>query len=372
MPSKTSRIISAGMALFAMFFGSGNLVFPLYLGIETQSKTHMSLIGLLSTSIIVPFLGVLSMVMLHGSFQLFFRWLGKIPKLLVCTCIIALIGPFGVIPRCITISHASIQNYFPGLSLITFSVVVCIIMFFATMKKGRYLGVIGKVLAPTLLVVLGIIITKGILSPNTADVSNYTNSKALFKGVVEGYNTMDLLATFFFTKSVLHYFENKNHTTPMTTIVKTTLKAGLVGLGLLTVIYCAFSFLGAQYSHVLKNVAPEHLLTYLSIYILGPAGGVLASVAIALACFTTALALVEVSSEFLINEICKGKLKKSYSLIIILTLSIVVSTFKFSGIAAFLTPILQFSYPFLIGLTLLNIGNRIIKRKHPLEEGMVK
>ena len=53
-----AHILIYGFSIFAMFFGSGNLVFPLKIGIETESFWFFSFIGLLFTGIILPFLGL--------------------------------------------------------------------------------------------------------------------------------------------------------------------------------------------------------------------------------------------------------------------------------------------------------------------------
>lgn len=345
-----------GMAIFAMFFGSGNLVFPILLGVEAKQQTPMAMFGLFLTAICVPFLGVLSMVLLRGNFQEYFRWLGKWPKLVMCTVIIAMIGPFGVLPRCITIAHASVINYFPKFPLIGFSALAVVGIYAAAIKKGRLLEILGKILSPLLLGILLLIIVKGFFVSHSHLPSSYTTFGAFTRGLFEGYNTMDLLATIFFTKAILHYFDDE----PMKHRLKTTLKAGIIGMGLLALIYIAFTLLGSLYSKELQTTPPEQLLMHIATTVLGPVGSLLASISVALACFTTALALAEVSSEFLKNELFK-KLSKKNALLIVLTISLCISTFEFSGIAKILTPVLQVFYPFLIVLTFLNI---IVKVRH--------
>ena len=57
-----SLILTAGLALFAMFFGSGNLIFPLEVGIKAQGFSQGAFLGLLATAIFVPLIGLLSVI----------------------------------------------------------------------------------------------------------------------------------------------------------------------------------------------------------------------------------------------------------------------------------------------------------------------
>ena len=57
MKSKLNTIITVGFALFAMFFGAGNLILPPFIGLETGSEWLTALAGFFITAIIAPFLG---------------------------------------------------------------------------------------------------------------------------------------------------------------------------------------------------------------------------------------------------------------------------------------------------------------------------
>lgn len=351
----SSRIWAAGLAMFAMFFGSGNLVFPIFLGTQVQSQTWIATLGLMITAIMVPFSGILCMILYQGDYQKYFRLLGKIPSLLVCTSIIALIGPFGVLPRCLTIAHATVKIYYPDFPLILFSTLACMLIFFATMNKGRFISLLGYFLTPLLLLSLVTIIIKGFFQATPPLESTYTPMNAFGRGILEGYNTMDLLAVFFFSKAVLGYFLRDKNPLTSASIINSSLKSGIIGMGLLALLYTSFCFLGASFTPFLKETAPEQMLITIAFNVLGSVGGILASIAIALACLTTAMALAEVSAHFLSQQLTNEKLKPAYSMLIILGISLGVSTFEFSGIARFLDPVVKICYPFLIILTIINL-----------------
>lgn len=350
LKQKSSKTFAAGLAVFSMFFGSGNLVFPLLLGKSVQAETPSAIFGLLLTGILMPFLGILAMIIYRGEYKNFFGWLGKWPYLFICTCIVALIGPFGVLPRCLTIAHAGVTMCFPDMPLLPFSILSCAFIFIASMKKGRLVDILGYYLTPCLIFALTVIVVKGLFSMPQSSSGELSQIDSFKLGFFQGYNTMDLLAAFFFSKTVLLYFESSEGID-----LNRALKAGGIGMGLLAITYVAFAFLGASYGSLLHNVAPEQLLMHIALEVLGPFGGLMASVAISLACLTTAIALAEVSANFLVYDLCDGKLSNLSAMAVVLLISIAVSTFEFSGIAKILGPILEFSYPFLIAVTFINL-----------------
>ncbi|MBA3284142.1 MAG: branched-chain amino acid transport system II carrier protein, partial [Nitrosopumilus sp.] len=75
--NKKGLIVSTGFALFSMFFGAGNLVFPIQLGQETTGNHIMAASGIMLTGVIVPFMGVFAMLLYGGSLNEFFGYFGR-------------------------------------------------------------------------------------------------------------------------------------------------------------------------------------------------------------------------------------------------------------------------------------------------------
>src|SRR5665647_1655937 len=96
-----SPIIATGLAMFSMFFGAGNVVFPLALGQIAQDKNFFAILGMLVTAVGVPFAGLIAMTLFNGDYRKFFARMGAVPGFIVVAIIMGLIGPFGAIPRCI-------------------------------------------------------------------------------------------------------------------------------------------------------------------------------------------------------------------------------------------------------------------------------
>src|SRR5262245_8338583 len=102
-------IISTGFALFSMFFGSGNLVFPLVVGKESGGHYLLATLGIFLTGVVVPFLGVIAMMLYKGDNQKFFGSMGKPATFWFPLIALSLMGPFGVLARCITVAHGSFR-----------------------------------------------------------------------------------------------------------------------------------------------------------------------------------------------------------------------------------------------------------------------
>jgi LIVCS family branched-chain amino acid:cation transporter len=184
-----------------------------------------------------------------------------------------------------------------------------------------------------------------------------TEFSTFLLGLQEGYSTMDLPGALFFSSVVLNCLESdvtkRTDKHNYKNLVFMTLKASVIGATLLSLVYIGFSYIAAFNSDILKDTPTDQLLGAVALHIMGPYAGIVAIVAVALACLTTAIALCAVFAEFLADSI--PKLTYRPSLIITLVLTFLVSTLSFQGIAAFLTPILIVVYPALIVLAGANL-----------------
>ncbi len=360
--TEKSNTIATGLAMFSMFFGAGNVVFPLALGHYAQDKNLFAILGLLVTAVGVPFTGLIAMTLFNGNYKNFFDRIGKIPGFFVASAIMGLIGPFGAIPRCITLSYSTIKIYLPETSVLTlpiFSILACIVIFALTFRRNSILEVLGYVLTPLLLGSLAIIIIKGLIDSPMAQEADHSPSATFVKGLMEGYQTMDLLGAFFFSSVVLTCLEKgvntSGHQKNYKRMIILALKASCIGAFLLSATYIGFSFVSAFHSERLVGVTKDELAGRIALLVLGPYASVVAGVAVALACLTTAIALASVFAEFIHKDVTFNKVSYEVALVITLAISFFVSTLNFTGIAHFLAPILEICYPALIVLSLVNI-----------------
>ena len=160
MQSLTKTYIVPGFALFSMFFGAGNIAFPLELGQLAQQHALSAFLGLVITAVILPFLGVWSMALHQGSWRSFFSKLGKF-GFVVCSLCLFLLGPFGSTPRCVALSYATLNLYFPGLNVLVFNGIACTLVFLLAVRKNQIIRILGLFLTPALLAFLAFMFVRG-------------------------------------------------------------------------------------------------------------------------------------------------------------------------------------------------------------------
>ena len=348
--------------MFAMFFGAGNVVFPLIIGKSAQGSVFYAVIGLMLSAVCVPFTGLIAMILFNGNYSAFFRRIGALPGFLMTALIIALIGPFGAIPRCISLSYSTMTMFLSDIPIEPFSAFSCLLILLFTMRPSSILDMIGKVLTPLLLATLLVIIVKGIVSAPTMPPTTIDSVNALSFGLIQGYQTMDLLGAFFFSAVVISCLQENLHPNRkqdyrhLTTL---TLKASAIGAFLIAVIYVGFAYVAAYNSTSLEAVNSDLLLGTLALHVLGPYAGIITSIAVALACLTTAIALASVFAEFLQRDIMRNSIGYLPALIVTLITTYFISTLEFRGIIELLAPILAVCYPALIVLSLLNISCKL-------------
>ena len=354
------KSIPIGLAMFSMFFGAGNIIFPLALGQYAGDKNHFAMLGLVLTAAIMPMAGVIAMILFDGNYRQFFgRW-GQVPGFLLALTIISLLGPLGSTPRCIALSYTTFKTSFFDMSSPVFSAAACALIFLFARKKKHILTLLGWILTPLLLGSLCIIILLGIFTASSSPTVEGTNLNMFLHGLVEGYNTMDLLAAFFFSSTIITLLKvNCRENEASQSYLKTAFSASLIGAFLLTFIYIGFSYIASFHGQELAVGSKDELLAAITLKIAGPYAGLLVCVAITLACLTTAIALILAFTDFMQKEVFKDKLSYESILTGALIVTFFVSTFEFNRISAFLWPILQVLYPVLIVLTFLNIAKGI-------------
>ena len=162
-PLKDSFII--GFALFSMFFGAGNVIFPPYLGLE--SGPHW-LLGFISYYIADIGLALLAMfaILRQGSPEKVTSRIGKVPSVLLMCAIVLCIGPMLAIPRtAATTFETSVTPLVSGVSPVLFSVLFFLLILLLCVRERAVVDIVGKILTPALLIGLLILIVVGVVSP---------------------------------------------------------------------------------------------------------------------------------------------------------------------------------------------------------------
>lgn len=354
-------LLGTGFALFSMFFGSGNLVFPITVGKESEGHYLLASLGILLTGVAVPFLGILGMVLHGGSLASFFGIIGKRGTFLFSLFALSLLGPFGVIARCLTVAHGAFLLLFPKASLPLTSLALCGIIYIFSVNRGKIVDTLGKYLTPFLLGTIALIAFFALKQGEMPPQVSLEGWNPLKNGLLQGYQTMDLLAAFFFSQFVIQHLKTKIKPGEEGSLMPLFLRSAIVGATLLCIVYFILVLLGWKYGPLLTQVPPQEMLGTIAIASLGKMAAPCVCIAVIFACLTTAIALGALFADFLRKEVTKERMGDKSSLIVTLAISWIVSTFDFATISRFLGPILEMVYPALICLTLLNIVRKRIQ-----------
>lgn len=366
-----STTISVGLAVFSMLFGAGNLIYPILVGMTTGDKHLIGIIAFLLTAVCLPVAGLITMIFFNGNYYEFFNRLGKMPgKICIFLCML-IIGPVIAIPRIITLSHIMIAPFLPIEMLRTislrssfvFSIIFLGMTFLGSYRKRRIVHLLGHFISPLLLGSLLIIIIRGFFTAESTFVNPVTAFSIFKENLMRGYETLDLFGTIFFASIILAAIaQNTAHKIDITNKQRAIigLKAGILGGSILALIYAGINYLGAFHgSGVVYDNAGE-LFRGVSFKIFTHYGAIIISIAVAMACYSTAITLAAVIASYLQREIFNNRLTFIQSLIIVLLTCIPLSTAGLNTVLRLTGgPITYIGYPVLIVLTFLNLAYKL-------------
>ncbi|CDF57638.1 branched-chain amino acid transport system II carrier protein [Thermobrachium celere] len=360
---KFQDVLVIGLALFAMFFGAGNLIFPPYIGLISGDKWYMSLLGFLLTGIGLPLIGIIVMSKNEGKFENFAGKVGTNFSKGLGIIIMLAIGPLLAIPRTgATTYEMAIKPIFPTVNPIIVTSIYFAINLYLVINPSSVVDKIGKILTPVLLTMLAIIIFKGIStpigSPIVTDIQN-----PFSKAFAEGYQTMDALASTVFAGIVIGSVVAKGYKDTKDQIRLTLMSGVIAALGLLLV-YGGLMYLGATASGLYgADISKTQLTIAITERLLGTFGKVALGVAVGFACLTTSVGLTATAGDFFSN-LTNNRISYKAVVIIVTVFSAVVSNFGVEKIVKLAVPLLVTVYPVVIVLIVLNIFDEFIKNKN--------
>lgn len=351
--------IVIGLALFAMFFGAGNLIFPPSIGINAGNQWLSSMIGFFITGIGLPLLGILASVKGGEALRNYSHRIGKNVLSFFIISIVTTIGLVAIPRTAATTFEMGIQPLFPSFSPVISSILFFGVTLILAIKPTGIVDRIGKVLTPILVGMLSIIIIKGIINP-IGDPISLGSIKSFTNGFVGGYQTMDALGAIIFGGIVINSLKEKGYNTTKDQF-KMTIKAGLIASLGLAIVYGGLLFLGATSSSIFSLEIPRTELTInIASGILGNVGTIILGIAVSSACLTTSIGLVATIADFM-SDISKGKLNYKFNVIVISIISGLIANLGVDTIVTLATPILVTLYPVAIVLIITSLLEKYIK-----------
>lgn len=367
--SSRSSYLSVGLAIFSMLFGAGNLMYPIKVGLNSGDQNMWGLLGFLMTAVLLPLIGIVVMILFDGDYKAFFYRLGRVPGFVLILISMLIIGPIIAMPRIVTLSHIMMAPFLPAMNTFVFALLFLGVTFLFTFKENKIIDVLGKFISPVLVVSLLIIIIKGLLTA-TGAAHVTTAPLVLFKeSFLIGYETMDLLGAIFFSSIILTILKNNlgqaRDAAGLKRLASFGFKAGLIGVGLLGIIYAGLSLLGVYHGIGFEQLNSGALFREVSIKVMGSYGAFVIAIAVFFACLSTAIALAAVVAEFLQKSVFRNKVNFVTALTLLLVLCLPLSIFGLDAVARLTGgPILYIGYPILIALTCCNIAYKVTGFKY--------
>lgn len=352
-----------GSMLFGILFGAGNLIFPVHMGQEAGASIWSANLGFLLTAIGFPFLSIMAIGLSGGKGV--FHLANRVTKPFAYLFTVALylvIGPFFAMPRLATtsfeIAFAPLLNggmKAPALAI--YSIIFFGLAYVLSKKPGKLIDIIGKYINPAFLVVLGIVLLLVLINPaasvSSAAVGQAYQAAPFMKGVLEGYNTLDVLAGLAYGIVVIRSLQQKGITHPRSMAIEMT-KSGLITMFLMGLIYTLLAYAGTTSLGAFAISENGGIaLAQITGHYLGALGNIVLALIVFLGCFKTCIGLITACSETF-EELFPRKSYQFY-LIIFSILSAIIANVGLTQIIQLSIPVLMFIYPLALVLVLLGI-----------------
>ena len=361
--------------MFGLFFGAGNLIFPVHMGQSAGNNTIQATIGFLITGVGLPLLGVIASA-LSRSESLFdmAKPVSRIYSVLFTCMLYLTIGPLFAIPRTATVAFEVglspfITEDYIQIGLFVFSFVFFAVTLYFSLRPGRILDWVGKYLTPVFVALLSVLLIATIIKPmgrvsQYAPQGNYID-KALFTGLLDGYNTMDALASLAFAIVIISNIEKLGIKDPKRKAVEIS-KSGLVCVVGMSVIYASLAYMGAtSLGSVIRADNGGKIMSMVSEHYFGFIGKILLAAIVTVACLKTAIGLITSCSQMFSKMFPKSVSYKKYA-VIFTVFSFIVANFGLNTIIQLSIPVLMFLYPLAITLIILSLLAPVINKQRDI------
>ena len=322
-----SDMIVVGFALFSMFFGAGNTVFPPYIGMESGTSWFTGFLMFFIGDCGLALMGCFALLRMGSTDAVFNRLGATVGKVLVAICLLC-VGPFIAVPRtAATTYELGIAPNISGIPTVLFSAIFFVVVLALTIKQTAVVDIVGKILTPLLLLGLAVIIIMGIIHPigeiTAAQIENVAGS-----GLKNGYQTLDAIGAVPTGMLALQSIMAKNYSKKKETA--TMAGASIVCGVLLLLVYMGLAYLGATVSGIYTSeISRSELILAIVYAIMGKAGTIIFGIV----------------AGFFSETIFKGKVSYKLIVIVMCVFSAVVSNLGLDRIISIAGPILDLVYP---------------------------
>ena len=361
MENSNKRYIAIGLMLFALLFGAGNLIFPAAMGQNAGVNVWYAVLGFCVTGVGLPLISIAALgysgcLDLEEAAGRVHPWYGVFYSVVSYLAI----GPCFAAPRTGTVSFEIavkpfLGSFSPDIALPIFLLVFFLLTYWLAATPSKLVDRVGKILTPALLAVILLLIVQSFISPlgtPQAPTKNYaTPVTAVMQGILDGYNTLDAIASFIFATLVISFVKEGGVTQPKA-IMKQVLLSGSIAVALLAFIYIFIAKIGADsvtQLGILETGAP--VLAGSAKILFGNLGAAILAVIVLLACLSSSVGLVTCCAAYFMRLL--GHFSYKTYAVIFCVISYLVGLFGLKTIIVSTIPVLMFIYPLLVALICL-------------------
>lgn len=334
-----------GLALFAMFFGAGNLIFPPYLGMESGTEWVLGFLCFVLIDVVLSCLGIFALNAAGGANAAVEGSIGRVPGLVLNTAVILCTGMVIAEPRtaATTYEMSIVPLFGDGVGILAFSAVFFAVVLALSIRQTHVVTVVGKVLTPLLVACVAVLIVVGVAHP-LGDIGAPLSTTVAQDGISAGYQAMDVLACVGFAIVMENAARTAGYTRredQLKVIAGASVVAGL----LLAVIYGGLTFLGAASATSFgAGMDRSTLIVAIVQHLLGDTGMAVLAVIVGLACLTTAIGLTGATASYF-ERVTHGKVPYRVGVIVCVLVSLALCNLGLNAIIAFAAPILSVVCP---------------------------
>ena len=360
----TQETIAITSMLFGMFFGAGNLIFPAIVGVQAGANMWPAIFGVCVSAVGIPMLSIVAIGLSKSTgLQDMADRVGKKYSIVFTALLYLTIGPLFAAPRCASTSFAvGAVNLIKGANeqifLAVFSFLFFAAVLYFSLRPGKIMVWIGKILNPLFLVFLGLLVVIGLMNPvnsieSVQPITDYnTTSFAFFKGIIEGYNTLDAIAGLAFGILVIDVIKGLGVEEPEDIAISAA-KAGVFSCILMGIIYIFITLVCAQSANICKGVTNGGaVLGLIANHYFTTTGAIVMTCIVTFACMKTAIALIS-SNARAFTVMFPNALSYNKWIILFCIISFAIANLGLTTIVAWCVPVLMFLYPPTITLILL-------------------
>lgn len=350
-----------GISLFSMFFGGGNLVFPIWVGMSSTSPI-LSIAGFILSSVLLPFYGVLIGIYFKGDYEKCLGVWGKPIAHVIIFSLLLFWIPLGSGPRCNQLGYGAFCELGLHGPLWAYSLAYSLLVYFLTLKRGFFLEILGKVVTPLLIFFLFFLIFSVFRQTTDKSFIGEMAIQNFYFSLVKGYNTMDFIAAIFFSSTIICLLKEKQRDKFRFSFVR---NACLIAISLLTIVYLGMFAIGWMKADVLESISGARFLASVGNHMFGGQFQIIIFMIITLSVLSTSMALALVYTDYLHKTVFRSKIDSKYCLMISVGISFVLSMIGFEALSVFISYAMSVLYPVLLVTTTVACVKKYCAKQDP-------